>query len=440
MFSANRTQEKNGCLPTWTSDVKISLLNSITISLIQAPVWLAMLTLVFSGSLSDYLGQAAICFILGTGAAMLITSYCSSWQGVIWIPQPVPLATLAIITAEINSSLTGSLSGDTLFITTLAAIALASIATGLTLFLLGYFRLGKLIHLLPYPLTAGFLGGAGCLLLSGSITTALGSQLSGIPIYRLDALLHWLPAILLGFLIFITERKIKHSLLLPMMMVVAIGCFFTSAAIFNLSPAELRVNGWLFEPLPNNITFTLPSPKQLSAIHWPAINAQTGNIVILVITSVIAMLLFNCGFELSLHTDTAFDNDSDLRTHGIANILSGIFGGWPGYISLALSAINAGEKRQLPLTGPFSALLSGLLLWYSTYTLELLPRFAIAAAIAYIGFTFLFSWVIQPAKKLSTVEYTILLLVVLAIVLWGLLKGIAIGLLLVAMHCLTKQV
>jgi hypothetical protein len=50
----------------------------------------------------------------------------------------------------------------------------------------------------------------------------------------------------------------------------------------------------------------------------------------------------------------------------------------------------------------------------------MIPRFVIGSAIAYVGVTFLFDWVLAPLKKLSTMNYTILLLTMTAFVSLGL--------------------
>ena len=70
-------------------------LNGIMIGLVLTPVWIALLVLIFPGDLSSSLGQASSYFVIGATLSMSIISYFSSWKGVIWIPQSVPVAMLA---------------------------------------------------------------------------------------------------------------------------------------------------------------------------------------------------------------------------------------------------------------------------------------------------------------------------------------------------------
>ena len=64
--------------------------------------------------------------------------------------------------------------------------------------------------------------------------------------------------------------------------------------------------------------------------------------------------------------------------------------------------------------------MTGFLLWHATQLIEMIPRFVIGSAIVYVGVSFLFDWVIAPLKKLSTMDYTILLLTMAAFVGLGL--------------------
>ena len=157
------------------STLMVTVCNSLTISLIEAPWWIAMLTLVFTGPLTPYLGHASVYLIAGAIVSMGIVSFFSSWKGVIWIPQDVPTAIIVLITGNIVAAMPSGVSTDALFVTVVITIAITSILTGFGMYLVGSLKLGKFINLLPMPVIAGFLGGTGCLLLLGGISSALGN-------------------------------------------------------------------------------------------------------------------------------------------------------------------------------------------------------------------------------------------------------------------------
>ncbi len=408
-YSAPTTQK----VPATLSD---SLLNGLTISLIETPWWIAMLTLVFSEPLSAYIGEATIYLIAGALVSMTLLSSFSSWKGVIWLPQDVPAAMLVIITTSIITNMPTGTSSDTLFVTIVVTIALTSMLTGVGMYLMGALQLGKWVRILPFPVVAGFLGGTGCLMLMGGINSSVTEQI-GADLLTYTAILHWVPCVLLALLIYGLGRYIKHALLIPLMMLLASLVFFGISKILGASLAELNASGLLFNAIPSSDKISWLSWEQFSNVQWLIIFEQADLIIVLVLASIVAMLLNNSGFELSVRG--SFDHNKDLRTTGIANFMAGMVGGWPGYMSPAWSSINARQGKQLPLTGLIVAIISGLLLWYSTQLMAFIPRFVVGSAVAYVGISFLFDWVVIPAKRLAWKDFGLLLMVVILVVLLG---------------------
>lgn len=393
-----------------------SLCNSVTLSLIEAPWWIAMLTLVFSGPLANYLGQASIYLIAGAVVSMTIVSFFSSWKGVIWIPQDVPTAIIVLITGKMLSDMPDTVSMDSQFATVIVAIGITSMLTGLGMYLVGALQLGKWITLLPMPVIAGFLGGTGCLLLLGGISSTLG-ELGTANLFTLEKLMRWVPCVALALIIYGAGRYTKHALLIPASMLVAALLFFAISQLSGTPMSALQAGGWLFEKLAVSESSGLLTSEQIGSVQWSMIFAQTPHMLILVAASVVSMLLNNSGFEL--YVGGKFDHDKDLRTTGIANLLAGLVGGWPGYMSPAWSSLNAKQGRQLPFTGILVAVLSGLILWCASDFLAYIPRFVIGSAVAYVGVCFLFDWVIGPAKRLSWGEFAGLIGVMAVVVGFG---------------------
>ncbi|MGB1253152.1 MAG: SulP family inorganic anion transporter, partial [Candidatus Promineifilaceae bacterium] len=408
------------------SSLIVALSNALTIGLLEVLWWVAMLALIFAGPLSIYVGQAAIFMIAGAVIVNLIAGLRSSWLGVISMPQDVPSAILVVITSRIMGSVSAETDLDTLFITIVATIGISSVVMGLVFYLLGTFHLGNLVRFIPFPVMGGFLGGTGWLLLHGGITSALGAE-HATGIFEPVALLHWLPMLFLSFLIYFASTRIKQPLLVPTMMVVAIGVFFGITTLLGYSLAELTEAGWLIGRLPGDgAQLRLFTLAELGSIQWGAIWRESGSLIVLAIASAIAMLLNNSGFELSVNAD--FDPSHDLKITGLGNVLAGLLGGWPSYMTPAWSLLNSKDNKQNPLGAPLSAIASGILLWNATKLLAFLPRFVAGAAIGYLGVVFLIDWVILPAKRLAWIEYAMLLFVVSVIAFFGLLEGVAAGL------------
>lgn len=415
--TAQPPQQINICKQNSTHSVFIdSSCNSLTISLIVAPWWIAMLTLVFTGPLTPYLGHASVYLIAGAIVSMGIVSFFSSWKGVIWIPQDVPTAIIVLITGNIVAAMPSGVSTDTLFVTVVITIAITSILTGLGMYLVGSLKLGKFINLLPMPVIAGFLGGTGCLLLLGGISSALGN-VGTENLLAFDSAMRWLPCLALALIIYIGGCFIKHALLIPVCMLMASLTFFAISQFTGTSLNDLQASGWLFDALPTTDNTTPLTQQQIAGVQWSVIFAQSHHLLILVVASIISMLLNNSGFELFV--GGKLDHDKDLRTTGLANLFAGMVGGWPGYMSPAWSSLNTKQGQQLPLTGILVALISGTILWYASDFLSYIPRFVVGSAVAYVGVSFLFDWVILPAKRLSWREFATLICVMVPVVALG---------------------
>ena len=405
--------------------IATALSNATTIGFLELIYWIGLIALVFTGPLSIYVGRAASFMVIGTLVGGTIIGFRSSWRGTIAIPQDVPAAILAVIASRVSATSSAETQPSALFATLVATIAIASITMGLTLYLLGTFRLGNLVRFLPFPVIGGFLGGTGWLLLSGGVASALPPN-STNSLFEPQSIVYWLPTLALALLIYYASARIKNSLVAPTLLITAIGLFFAITAALGYSVTELTQAGWFFGALPNGGRPQLLTAAELASIDWTTIGRQAGSIIVLAAASAIAMLLNTSGLELSLKTD--LDPNEDLRVTGIANIVTGLVGGWPIYVTPALSQFNAKDGKQHPLTAPLLGIIAGFIFWNASVLLAYLPRFVAGAVIVYIGIEFLVEWVILPAKRLPRLEYLMLLLVIGVIAIFGLLEGVAVGL------------
>ncbi len=407
-----------------------TLFNSISLCLVETPWWLAMLALVITGPLLGFYSVAATMLMIGSVVAMTIVSFGSSWRGAIWIPQDVPCAILAIIVAQMIASAAPQINTASLFMTVVVFIAMATILTGVLFYFLGYFRLGNFVRYLPFPVVAGFLGGTGWLLLKAGVDVSLGELVSE-GYWHFDAIIRWLPALLLAVLIWWLSARITSPLLLPGLVLATIIVFHQLIALFGLSSADMASAGWMFTALlPGTEAARGPAVEwsSIASIEWSLILTHSSGLLLLAAGSIISMMLNNSGFELQVNDD--FDVNRDLRVTGAANIAGGLCGGWPGYVSPASSWINARQRQQLPFTGFLVAVGVAATIWFALPLLAQVPLFVLGSVVAYIGLLFVVDWVIDSYRRLTRTEYLILLAIVAVIAMFGLAQGVVLGLLL----------
>ncbi len=411
----------------WLKAGGVALMNGATIGFLEVLWWISLLSLIFAGPLSVFVGRASVFMFVGAIISATLIAFRGSWRGSIGMPQDVPVAILVVITSRLVTTAPASVSPEDLFITITVTIGLASIIFGLFMTFLGFFKLGNLVRFLPFPVMAGFLGGTGWLLLIGGMASSLESG-STADILRPESIQFWVPAIVVGLIVYIAGLYSNRPIVLPAVLLLSAGVFFLITTILGYSIAELTQAGWLVGALPDGYQPQLPQLADFANVQWGLILAQSGSLAILAVASAIAMLLNNSGFELAINAD--LDPNKDLRAHGLANVLGGLVGGWPTYITPAWSSINAQDKKEHPLSGLIAPLITGVLLFYATQLFTFLPRFIMGATVAYIGIIFLAEWIIAPARRLPRLEYGIVLFILAVIAFFGLLEGVAVGLIL----------
>ena len=133
-------------------------------------VSVSLVTLIFSGELNCYVPAGVGIVLFSMIALRVVIALLSSFPSIIADVDILPSAILGIIAVSISTSMPGGAASSKTFLTITCAIALTSVLTGSFLFLLGQFRIGELIRLIPYPVIGGFLTGTGWLLVDGAIS------------------------------------------------------------------------------------------------------------------------------------------------------------------------------------------------------------------------------------------------------------------------------
>src|SRR6185437_6334746 len=131
------------------------------------------------------------------------------------------------------------------------------------------------------------------------------------------------------------------------------------------------------------------------------------------------------GIEVATHREANLERE--LNITGLANILTGAFGGYPGCASISRSVLNFNSGGTGPLSGLTVAAISLLMLVFAPSLLGYMPKFVLGGLLIYLGADGLHKWIIQSRRRLSFTEYLSLLAIIVIIVQWGFIAGILIG-------------
>ena len=164
---------------------------------------------------------------------------------------------------------------------------------------------------------------------------------------RDDELMRWVPALAFGILLLDRdaggEPAARDPGVIGLGLAVVRGRRCPSPAPRSRRPDE---GLWLLGPFPSAGTLwrTVDRPDAITGADWSAVLGQVAGIATAVFVAVIAALFNVSGIELMLRTD--LDSNRELRDAGIVNVVSGAFGGIPGYHALSLTRARAADGRR----------------------------------------------------------------------------------------------
>ena len=298
-------------------------------------------SLIFSGELARFLSFGIGIALATSTILMIVTSLTSSIPGMISGTQDSSSVILSVVAAGLVATIATS-SMEVKLATVLIAITLSTLLTGMFMLVVGKFKLGGLVRFIPYPVMGGFLAGTGWLLLRASfgVMTGLPLTIQNIPaLLQSSRLLIWVPGIIIAFIMFFSQKRFRHALIMPGILFGSIVLFFVILWLAGISVEEATRQGLVVGAVSGNITWQPLVLKNLLNANWPAIFGQASNIATILVLAVICLLMNVSGLELTLGRDININRE--LQVAGIANILSGVGGGVNGVVGVQAACVIA---------------------------------------------------------------------------------------------------
>ena len=404
------------------------LLSVFFTALVAAAFAISFAAILYRGELAAFLDQGIAFTLLGAFVIALTGAVTLSFRGSILGPQDVPAILIASGAAGIATQQT--LSPDALFATVASLVAVTSVTTGLLAVVLGRFRLAHMTRFFPYPVLAGFLATTGLLLLRGGLELTLGDAgADGLSAFlNPESFVRWGPALAMALFICIATRVLSGTFVMPCSLIAVLLGLYALYAVLGFDMAELRSDALLLGPFQSGGFVQSVDPLLLLRADWPTVLSSAPLILTTAVSALIGMTLNASGLELELKRD--LDLNTEARGAGLANILSGLVGGIPGYHVVGETLLAHRLGLQGALAGLSAAGGCALLFLFGGGVLNLLPIAFFASVIAYLGLDLLYSWVWLERNRLKRIDYLIVLAIPLCAVIFGFLPAIALGLLL----------
>lgn len=251
----------------------------------------------------------------------------------------------------------------------------ATILTGILQVIFGYFKIGNLLKFIPKPVMHGFVNSLGIMMF-----------ISQLEHFRGNWILFVLGAI--GIMIIYLFPKLTKKIPSP---IVAITCITTIVLVFNIDIKTLGDMGRMTSELPELIIPSVPFNLETLSIIFPY--AVSLSIVGIVESLLTAQLIDEM-------TNTPSDKNRETIAQGLANIVSGFFGGIAGCGMIGQSMLNLsyGGRGRLASAVAGTLMLSSMIL-FSDFMVKV-PVVSLAAVMVVVSLTTI-NW--QSFKRMKCV-------------------------------------
>ncbi len=391
---------------------------------------MALAALIFTGPLSSYLPQGIGILLVGSIIFALFSALTATYPLILSAPQDIPIAILALMAVSIGAGINGQMVAEEAFQFIFVAIGVTSVLVGLFFWILGHFRLGKLVRFIPFPVVGGFLAGTGWLIVKFSFTMMTDIDLTLVNLEHFiesDIFFQWFPGLVFAVVMLLAGRRFSHYLLTPGILTGSIILFYGIMFAQGFTFGELENRGFLLGPFPEGGLFPGFPFEYVPDFRWDLFLVHLPAIATMMILNAISILFNYSGLELIVKED--FDLDKELWLTGYSNILAGIAGAPAGYLTLNETSLayNIGSRSRLPSI--IVAVFCGITLLIGAQALSIFPKVILGGLLLNLGLEFLVEWLVDTWKRLHKSDYLVIVLILIVIGTVGFLEGIVIGLL-----------
>ncbi len=299
-----------------------------------------------------------------------------------------------------------------------AAVALA----GFLQFLVGVFRLGKFVRLIPQPVMYGFLNGLAVIIFMAQIEqfkfteNGVTTWLAGTPLYIMGGLT------LLTIIIVLLFPKVTKAIPASLIAIIIVFALVLGLNIDTKTVGDIAsIKGGLPSFHIPMVPFTMETLKII--FPFSLIMAGVGLIESLLTLSMVDEI-----------TNTKGKANREAMAQGSANIVNGFFGGMGGCAMVAQTLVNLNAGSRARLSGIIGALTILAIILFGSSIIEKIPMAALVGVMIMVAIG-TFEWVsIRIINKMPISDIFVGMLVALiTIVLHNLALAVLVGVIISAL-------
>ncbi len=380
-------------------------------------------SLIFSGALAPYSSQGIGLILFGNFAACLLIGLTSGFRGTIAGLSPALVIVMVTIVASVNTN------EEALLITVYCVLALSAITTGICCLLIGRFRLANLLRFIPYPVASGFVTGLGATVCIAAMSM-MGVKFNWnewSTYLDLTKFMVWFPGLLYGLGLYLAIKRWRNPMILTVSVVVLIGGYNISLSLLDIPTVVAGERGILVASAASGTLWPPIGHANFHLVDWSALISQIPNILTLILIAFVCIIMNMAGLELAVNQE--LDWDTEFTSNGFTTLIAGI-----GGVTVATIVVPSSLRSKLlgattRLTGVFAALVLGTGLFFGGSLLAYIPTALIGGIVLFAGLGLLEQGFQGIRKGLPKSELGIVILIFVAILFFGVVQGVAVGIL-----------
>ncbi len=389
----------------------------------------AFATVILQGSTDSFIPALVGVFLICTMIVGISALVRSSLKYSIYQLQDESAILYSALALTVVQSMPAGTRPEVVFVSVVAMMGLTTLITGFVFYIMGQAKLGRISRYLPYPVIGGFLAATGWLIIVGTLSMLVGHSITHSNVLQLfterEAVLHWLPALVVALAIFAFKKKANNSFGTFVILALAVAAFYIIVWLLQVDISVIFAKGFLLGPFNESHFVSFEHFSWIKEIQWVFSPNTIGTMCVVVLVSFIALLLNASSVELAVNENV--DLDKELKTAGISNILNGMIGGTVGYLSLAHTVNAHKQGATSKITGLVAVLPAVLVLFLGGNVIAYLPKFVMGGFLFYIALSFLQEWLVETFKTLKLYEFATIAFILLTAILTSMLVAVACG-------------
>ena len=315
--------------------------------------------------------------------------------------------------------------------TMLVVMSLSSLGVALFFWIIGHYRLTRLLELMPYPVICGFMAGIGWLLLEAGIGIAVNEPISaGLAgaLQQSDNLSRLLLFVAGAIVLLLAVTSFRRAWALPVASLGLVFAFYAVATFKGLTMQDLVDKGWLFDIPETGGALGLLQSLSFSQVDTSFVISVVPQILTI---AFLALLTQSMSLSAMMAAGTQdLDTSSEIEDMGGGNVLNALIASPPGSTDVIASTLYeefGASSRWMPIVSSLVCLVMAV---FGSLIIPWMPKLLVGATVFLFAYQLFYEWMYENVRGFQPIDFTIVLIILGTVIFIGFMAGILVGILL----------